>query len=223
MQVELLYQPSFTVARLLLEPGEAVRAESGAMLSMSPTITLESKASGGLGKMFGRLLGGESLFQTTFTATSGAGEVLLAPPGPGDVVALQLQNQSLMVTSGCYLAGDMNLDMQTQANLRAFFGAEGLFIMRISGSGWLLLSAFGAIHTVEVPPGVPYIVDTGHLVAFTEGMRYELRKATRGLLGTITSGEGIVAELTGPGRIYIQTRAPQAFAGWIWPMFPKQS
>lgn len=222
MQVELLYQPSFSVARVRLELGESIRAESGAMVSMSPSVHLESKASGGLGKMFGRILGGESLFQTTFTAQSGQGEVLLAPPGPGDIVALKLQNEAYMVTSGCYLAGDTKLEMQTQANLRSFFGAEGLFIMRISGSGDLLLSSFGAIHQVDVPAGTPYLVDTGHLVAFSEGMRYELRKAAKGLWGTITSGEGIVAELTGPGRVYLQTRAPQSFVSWIWPLFPKQ-
>lgn len=190
------------------------------MLSMSPTVVLDSKIHGGIGKMFGRLLGGESAFQTTFTATHGAGEVLLAPPGPGDILPLQLSGQALMVTSGCYLAGDVALEIQTQASLKGFFGGEGLFILRVFGMGTLLLSSFGAVHAVQLQPGQPYIVDTGHLVAFTEGMGYQLRKATRGLIGTITSGEGIVAELTGPGTIYIQTRTPVGFGGWLSSFIP---
>jgi uncharacterized protein (TIGR00266 family) len=221
MKYELLYQPSFTVARVMLDPGDAIRAEAGAMMSMSTTIEMQSKGPGGIGKMFGRLLGGESVFQTTFTATRGAGEVLLAPPGTGDVFALDMRGQSFMVTSGSYLAGDVSLSFETQANLRGFFGGEGLFMLRISGSGLLLLSAFGAIHGVQLTAGQPYVVDTGHLVAFQEGMRYELRRATRSLVGMVTSGEGIVAELIGPGIVYTQTRTPNGFAAWLSGFLPR--
>lgn len=210
MRHEILFQPEFAVARIMLEPGESIRAESGAMMSMSASINLESKAAGGLGKMFGRMLTGESAFQTTFTATSGPGEVLLAPGLPGDIAVVDVSARPLIVTSGAYLAGDTRLDIQTQASLKGFFGGEGLFMMRIAGPGLLLLSTYGAMRAVELQPGQGYIVDTGHLVAFSEGMGYNLRKATRSLLGSVASGEGIVAEMTGPGIVYTQTRTISA-------------
>lgn len=221
MKYDLLYQPSYAVARVKLDLGESVRAESGAMVSMSPSIEMESKMQGGIGKMFGRLLGGESIFQTTFMAKHGPGEVLLAPSGPGDIIAVE-PGMGLMVTSGCYLAGDVTLELETQANLRNFFGGEGLFIMRVSGQGTVLLSSFGAIHAVQLAPGQPYIVDTGHLVAFSQGMGYEIRKASRSFIGSFTSGEGLVVQLTGPGIVYIQTRMPQAFASQLSPYLPSR-
>jgi uncharacterized protein (TIGR00266 family) len=215
MKYEILYQPSFAVARIMLDPGDAIRAEAGAMLSMSPTIELESKMHGGFGKALGRLFGGESMFQSTFSAARGAGEVLLAPPGPGDVLALPMTGPGMMVTSGCYLAGDISLQLETVATMKGFFAGEGLFMLRVSGAGALLLSSFGAVIGVQLAPGQQYIVDTGHLVAFSEGMEFNIRRATRTLTGMMTSGEGTVAELTGPGMAYIQTRTPRGFAAWL--------
>lgn len=223
MRHELLYQPSFAVARVLLDPGDGIRAESGAMVSMSPTITMDAKMQGGIGKALGRLLGGESLFQTTFTATHGAGEVLLAPPSIGDIMSLTLNAEGMMVTSGCYLAGDLSLNIETKATVKGFFAGEGLFIMRVSGSGILLLSAFGAIHPLRLEAGQPYIVDTGHIVAFSETMQYEVRRAAKSLIGSFTSGEGFVAHFTGPGLLYTQTRSPQGFGPWIGQFVPRGS
>lgn len=222
MNHEILYKPTFSMARLMLEPGDSVRAESGAMVSMSPTITMESKAAGGLGKALGRLIGGESFFQTTFTATHGAGELLLAPATLGDIMHLHLNSEGWMVTSGCYLAGDTSLTIETKVSARALFAGEGLFIMRVSGTGPLLLSCFGALHGIQLAPGQPYVVDTGHIVAFQDTMNYTVRTATKSLFGSWTSGEGFVAEFTGPGVLYLQTRAPQSFGPWIGQFIPRQ-
>ncbi len=221
MRYEILYQPSFAVAKLLMEPGDSIRAESGAMVSMSPTITMDSKMQGGLGKAFGRLLGGESMFQTTFTATHGPGELLLAPGAIGDIVALQLQNQGMFVTSGCYLAGDTSLQIETKASVKSFFAGEGLFIMRVSGTGPLLLSTFGALHAVQLAAGQTYVVDTGHIVAFNDSMGYEVHRATQSLWGSFKSGEGYVATFTGPGVVYMQSRSPQSFAPWLGQFMPR--
>lgn len=222
MRYEILYQPSFSVARVMLEAGEAIRAESGAMVSMTPNIQLESKVQGGLGKMFGRMLAGESAFQSTYTSQGGPGEVILAPSPMGDIFPLDVSQRPMTVTSGCYLAGDTSLTMETVASMKGFFGGEGLFMMKIYGQGLLLLSSFGAIHPVQLQAGQTYIIDTGHLVAFSDGMGYNLRKASRGLLGTLTSGEGIVAELTGPGVVYIQTRTPGGFGAWLGGFIPSR-
>lgn len=224
MKHELLYRPTFSVARVLLEPGEGIRAESGAMVSMSPTIQIESKAQGGLGKAIGRLFAGESFFQTTFTATHGPGEVILAPSALGDVFSVDLQPQAgMMVTSGCFLACDHSLNIETKMSGRGFFAGEGLFLMRVSGMGTLLVSCFGAMHAVQLQAGQPYVVDTGHIVAFTETMQYNVRTVARGLLQSFTSGEGYVAEFVGPGIVYIQTRSPQSFGPWLNQYIPRGS
>lgn len=208
----------------MLDPGEAIRAESGAMVSMSPTITLEAKAAGGLGKALGRLLGGESFFQTTFTATHGPGEVILAPSALGDVMSLDVGPQGgWMITSGCYLASNTGVQTETKLSGRAFFAGEGMFLLRTYGQGTLLISSFGAIHAIQLGPGQPYVVDTGHIVAFNETMPFQVRTSARGLMNSLTSGEGYVAEFTGPGVIYLQTRSPQAFGPWIGNFVPRSS
>jgi uncharacterized protein (TIGR00266 family) len=221
MKHEILYQPTFAVARIMLEDGEAFKSESGAMMGMSPNINLESSG-GGLGKMFGRMLTGESMFQSTYTAQGGSAEVLVAPPGPGDIFQADA-TQPLMVTRGCYLCGDVNLNMETKGSFKGLVGGEGLFMMRISGPGLLLLSSFGAIQKIDLNPGQTYVVDTGHLVAFDEGVSYELNKAAKGLMSTLKSGEGLVARMTGPGSVYVQTRTPATFAGWLSPFLPQRN
>jgi uncharacterized protein (TIGR00266 family) len=224
VKYELLYRPTFSAARVMLDPGDAVRAEAGAMVSMSPTITIDSKVTGGLGKAFGRLLGGESLFQTTFTATHGPGEVVLAPSSLGDLIALDLgAGPGYMLTSGCFLACDTSVQMETKVSGRGFFAGEGLFLLRMSGVGTVLTSAFGAIHALQLAPGQTYVVDTGHIVAFSETMNYQVRTVTRGLLASFTSGEGFVAEFMGPGILYMQTRAPQSFGPWLSQYIPRGS
>jgi len=220
---ELLYKPTFSVARVMLDPGEAIRAESGAMVSMSPTVTIESKVTGGLGKALGRLLGGESFFQTTFTATHGAGEVLLAPSALGDITLLDVSSGGWMVTSGCFLASDLSVQVETKMSGKGLFAGEGLFLLRCSGAGSMLVSSFGAIHAVQLQAGQPYVVDTGHIVAFTETMSFHVRTIAKGLMSSLTSGEGFVAEFTGPGVLYLQTRAPHAFGPWIAQFVPRSS
>lgn len=223
MQHEILYNPAFALARVMLDPGESIRAESGSMVSMSSSIEIKSGIAGGIGKALGRLLGGESIFQTTFVAERGAGEVLLAPSTVGDIVGLTLNGEAMMVASGNYLAGDANLQFETKASFKGFMAGEGLFMMRIFGHGPLLLSTFGAMHAVQLLPGQSYIVDSGHIVAFSDTMEFKARKAARTFLGSFTSGEGIVAVFTGPGLLYIQTRSPQNFASFLSRFTPAES
>lgn len=220
MNYEIMHGPSFAVARVLLQQGESVRAESGAMASMSPSVEMQSQ-SGGLGKMFGRILSGESAFQTMFTATHGPGEVVLAPKTPGEVRALTLQGKAWMITSGAYLASDPSVELGTAANMKNFFGGEGVFMVRASGAGTVLVNSFGAIREIELQAGQSYIIDTGHLVAFEDGMGYQLQKAAKSLLGSFTSGEGIVAVMSGPGRVLMQTHQPQGLAQTLAAFIPR--
>ena len=218
-------RPSYSYARVLLQAGQSIRAEGGAMVAMSPSVKLTSKMEGGLMGALKRMVTRESLFQSTFTAHDAPGEVLLAPPLPGDVEAIELTNQTFMVQASSYLAGEPSMQVETKfGGARSLFSGEGLFFAQIRGSGLLLVSSFGAIVKRTLAAGEKYVVDTGHIVAFEETIQYTLRKASeQGWLRSMVSGEGVVAEYTGPGTIYLQTRNLQAFTGQLIPLLPTQN
>ncbi|HRI03150.1 MAG TPA: TIGR00266 family protein [Pyrinomonadaceae bacterium] len=221
---EIKHQGAFALAMVNLQPEQTIAAEAGAMVSMSANVELYSEMKGGVFGALKRAVGGESAFVSTFTAKSGPGEVTFAPGAPGDVAGIEMQNQTFMVQSSSYLAGDTSLVVDTKfGGAKSFFGGEGLFLLQISGAGLLLVSSFGAIHRRVLRPGEQYVVDTGHLVAWEGHMQYNIRKAAKaGYLRSFLSGEGMVAEFTGPGEILIQTRNLAAFAGMLKPFFPSQ-
>jgi len=221
---EILHQPAFSLAVLKLQAEQSIMAEAGAMVSMSANVELQSQMKGGLFGALKRAAGGESAFVSTFTAHGGPGEVTLAPGAPGDIAAIELANQSFFVQSSSYLAGDASLTVDTKwGGAKSFFAGEGLFVLMVQGQGLLLVSSFGAIHRKTLQPGERYVVDTGHLVAWEGSTQYTLRKAAAGFFRSMVSGEGIVAEFTGPGELLIQTRNLAALAGLLKPFFPSQS
>ena len=148
------------------------------MVSMSPGMTLETKAAGGLMASLKRsVLGRESFFMNTFRAPSGGGEITLAPTLPGDMVVRELRGEILLVQSGSYVASSEGINVDTTwGGPRTFFAREGLILLKVSGTGKLLLSSYGAIHEVDLASGESYTVDTGHLVAFTEGVGFTVRR-----------------------------------------------
>ena len=220
---EILHQPAFALAVVRLGSEQSILAEAGAMVSMSANVELQSQMKGGLVGALKRAVGGESAFVSTFTARGGPGEVTLAPGSPGDIAGIEMSNQLFYVQSSSYLAGDAGLVVDTRwGGAKSFFGGEGLFVLQVSGTGLLLVSSFGAIHRKRLAAGERYVVDTGHLVAWEGTTNYTLRKAAAGFFRSMVSGEGIVAEFTGPGEILIQTRNLAAFAGLMKPFFPSQ-
>ena len=142
MQTQVLYSPAYATAKLTLAAGETVRAESGAMLAMSPGISMETSTQGGVLKGLKRaVLGGESFFMNTFTAQVDGAEMYVAPSLPGDVVAWPLNGQ-LFVTSGSYLASSAGVEVDTQwGGGKTFFSSEGLFMLRVAGQGEIVLSS----------------------------------------------------------------------------------
>jgi uncharacterized protein (TIGR00266 family) len=224
MQVEILYRPSYSLAVLRLTPGEEVRVEGGSMVGMSAGVALETKATGGVLKSLARsVLGGESFFQNTYKAPAQGGEVSVAPSLPGDLFTLNLQGESLLVQSGSYVASETGVSLDTKwGGAKTFFASEGFIMLRASGAGTLVLSSYGAIHEMNLAAGQRYTVDTGHLVAFSEGIGFNVRRVG-GIKSTLFSGEGLVVDLTGPGRVLMQTRSVDAFLSWLIPRLPKPS
>lgn len=221
---EIKHAGAFALAVVNLQAEQQISAEAGAMVSMSANIDLYSEMKGGIFGALKRAVGGESAFVSTFTAKGSPGEVCFAPGAPGDVAGIEMNNQSFMVQSSSYLAGDTSLVVDTKfGGAKSWLGGEGLFVLHISGTGLLLVSSFGAIHRKTLRPGEQYVVDTGHLVAWEGHMQYNLRKAAKsGYFRSFLSGEGLVAEFNGPGEILIQTRNLAAFAGLLKPFFPSQ-
>lgn len=221
MKHDILYRPVYSLLRIELEAGESISAESGAMVTMTPNIEIQTSAKGGLFSSLKRsVLGGESFFQNTFTCRDGKGVVTFGPSYLGDVEYIPL-NGEWLVQGGSYLSSTPGLTVDTKfQGMKGLVSGESLFFLRISGQGDLFISSFGAIHQVELQPGEEIKVDTGNLVAFQQGITYSVERVG-GIKSTVLSGEGLVLRMKGPGKLYIQTRSPVSFAGWLYPLLPK--
>lgn len=223
MKITLEHGPAFAWARVHLDAGETVRAESGAMVSMSTTVDIATKMQGGfLGALARKMLTSESFFQNTFTAARGPGEVTFAPSLMGDIRIREMAGADLVLTSGAYLASAEGIEVQTKwGGMKSFFAKEGLFLLRARGTGSLLFTCYGALVEVDVPTE-GYVVDTGHVVAFEPALDYEVKKVG-GLKSALFSGEGLVCRFSGQGKLWIQTRSLDAFLGTIIPFLPTRS
>lgn len=224
MNIEIKYQPAYSLAIVGLNPEESIQAEAGAMVSMSSNLEVDTAMKGGmLGAITRSVLGGETLFANTFTARGGPGEITLAPSLPGDIATLFMSGTTLFVQSGSFLAGSpgLNLDLKW-GGAKTFFGAEGLFLLKASGTGQIVLCSYGAIHKVPLDGHRSYLCDTGHVVAFTQGLNFDVRRVG-GWKSTLLSGEGLVCEFKGAGDLYLQTRSTQAFLSWLIPRIPGRS
>ena len=220
MKYEVKYGPAYALGIISLEAGEKIQAETGAMVSMSDSIKIETGMRGGiLGGLKRSMLGGESFFLNTFEAEQ-QGEVTIAPALPGDIMALDLAGQTLLIQSGSFLAATPDIEIDTKwGGAKTFFSREGLFMLKCTGSGTIFVSSYGGIHLVELEPGQRYIVDTGHMVAFDDSVTYDVGRVGS-WKSTLLGGEGLVCKLTGPGRFYLQTRNPESFVEWLIPKLP---
>lgn len=225
MRYDIRYGPAYALAVVTLDQGEQFRAEAGAMVTMSDSIRIETRGGGSLGSILRRtLLGGESLFMNDMTATQPESVLTLAPPLPGDIVAVEIQGgRDLLVQSGSYMASTQGVNVDTQFGAgKTFFSGEGLFLLKLTGPGLTFLSCYGAIVPMELAAGESHIVDTGHIVAFDAGMGYEVKKAGDNWKTTLLGGEGLVCRMTGPGRLWFQTRSPGGLLGWLIPRLPQK-
>ncbi|HVU03665.1 MAG TPA: TIGR00266 family protein [Polyangiaceae bacterium] len=226
MKPEIIDAPNFAMLRITFEaPGERIVAESGAMVAMSADVSVETSMRGGLLAAAKRkMLGGESLFQNTFTAGAAGSQLLLAPPAEGDLKSRTLApGESFYLQSGAYLAGiGDGLVLDTKwGGVRSFFGGVGFFLLKVTGPGTVFFGSYGAIHEVQVG-AEGYTADTGHIVAFTEGLSYRVRPFG-GMKGLFFSGEGLVCDFSGSGTLLLQTRNPGSLAAFLHPFRPVQS
>jgi uncharacterized protein (TIGR00266 family) len=217
MKFEVEYGPAYSLGVIDLDGGEQVQAVTGAMVSMSGGITIDAGMEAGLKRS---VLGGESFFINTFTASQ-SGEVTVSPPLPGDIIAVELSGTDLLVQSGGFHAATVDVQIDTKwGGAKTVFSGEGLFLVKLSGHGTALVSSYGAIVERELAAGESHTIDTSHIVGFEATVNYKLQKSG-GWKTTLLGGEGLVVTLTGPGRVYLQTRSPQGFVDWPVPQLPK--
>lgn len=210
MQYEILYPGAFAALKVRLAAGEQIKAESGAMITMSDTLDVRGKMEGGiLGGIMRRVLTGESFFFQTISAERGPGETLLAHETPGEIFPIELDGRiDYLVQTGGFLAAGQEITLSTKAQnlVKGLFSGEGFFVIRASGVGPLFVSSYGAIHPIDLSEGEEVVVDNQHLVAWPAEMNYKIQKASSGWITSFTSGEGLVCRFRGPGRVLIQTR-----------------
>ncbi len=202
-------RPDYSFLTVQIPANQTLKVESSAMATMDTHLVMKTKLKGG----FGRFLTGENLFLNEFTAERAAGEIGLAPGTPGDLFHQYLDGQTIFLQNSAFVAATMDVTLETkwQGMLKGFFSGESFFLIRCSGKGDLWFNSYGAIIEIDVEDD--YVVDTSNIVAFTEGLEYNITRVG-GYKSLFFSGEGFVCRFTGKGKVWIQTRSAQAFTSW---------
>jgi uncharacterized protein (TIGR00266 family) len=220
MNIEIGYRPGQSLAKVTLSPGESIVAESGAMVGMSTNVQMQTQ-SGGVMSGLKRMFGGESFFRNTFTAQDGLGELLLAQALCGDMALLDMTPNGYFVQSSSFIASTPNVSLDTKiGGFKSFFGGEGIFVLKATATtpGQLLVGAFGGIEELACDGSL--VIDTGHLVAWDASLDYRVGKSAEGWIASFLSGEGLVCHFRGQGRIWIQSRNPSEYGGYVGRRLP---
>jgi len=212
MQVEIRNRPVFANLCVKLRKGDRLIAEADAMASMTTNVDVTTRLNGAPASALARrFFGSEWLFVNTCSA-EGDAEVVLSQPLPGDVEEITLSETALYLQPGAFLACDPTVSLGIGwAGFSSFIGREGLFRLRVSGTGRVWFGAYGSIFSREVQDEL--IVDTGHLVAYEPSVSLRVGLPA-GMLTSLMSGEGMVTRVRGPGRVYLQSRALDGLAAW---------
>lgn len=207
--------PSYGHLTVSLGPGDRIIAEGGSMAWMSDGVEVKARLLGGALRALARkMFGGESAFVGEYTHPTG-GSVTFSPAIPGDIIHRQLQDDSLILTGGAFMACTPDIRLRTKfGGLKALFSGEGAFVIECSGSGDLFFNTYGALIERDVEDG--FTVDTGHVVAWEPTVEYSIR-GMGGLKSTMLSGEGLAMRFSGRGKVFLQTRTLDSFANWLAP------
>jgi uncharacterized protein (TIGR00266 family) len=228
MQHQIEFGPSFAWLKVRLAPGEVLQAEAGAMVRQTSDLQMDTRLNAGRNAGFSarikaffaafarKLFGGETMFVNDFHGPHG-GEVVLAPSLSGQIMHQRLDGtRKLYIQCSAYLASTGTVDTKLRfGGLKSLFGGEGLVLQECSGNGDVWINSYGGI--TEVPINGSFVVDTGHIVAFDSNLNFRIRSVSGGLKSFFFSGEGLVCEFSGEGRVWIQSRNLNALINWITP------
>ena len=226
MRYSIVGEP-LPVAICTVEPGEAIITERGSMSWMTPNMNMETKGTGGLGKMLGRAFSGESMFQNRYTASGATGQIAFASSFPGSIVAFEIApGREMVVQKSGFLASDEGVELSVffQKKLGAgFFGGEGFVMQKLSGHGTALVEIDGYAVEYDLAAGQSMVVDTGYLAAMSATCSMTVQ-SVKGVKNMIFGGEGIFnTVVTGPGKIILQTMPVNGVAAALIPYLPRPS
>lgn len=209
------------VVILNVNAGETIKTEKGAMSWMSPNMKMTTNAGGSIGKAFGRMFSGESMFQNTYTSEGGAGMIACASSFPGEILPIQVSpSNTIIAQKGAMLATEAGVDMSVHFQKKigaGFFGGEGFILQKFSGNGMVFLEIDGSLQEYTLAPGQALIVDTGYLAAMDETVSVDIQ-TVKGVGNVLFGGEGLFnTVLTGPGRVWLQTMPRNVVAGAVAP------
>lgn len=213
MEVITRNRPSFANVLVKLKPGEKIVAEADAMASMSGSVEIRTRWNGGMFKaILKRVFGGESMFVNEFSSDEPA-EVVITQGLPGDIECIELNGTTLYLQPGAYIASETGVTLGLGwAGFKSFIGGEGLFRLKVSGTGRCWFGAYGGIFEREVTD--EYIVDTGHLVAYEPTIQLRVGLAG-GIFSSFFGGEGLITRVRGTGKIYLQSRNFSGLTAWV--------
>ena len=206
-----------------LDSGESIMCESGAMSWMSPNMQMET-VGGGVGKIFGRMLSGESMFQNRYTAVGGTGMIAFASHFPGSIRAVQITpDKPIVVQKSAFLACEPSVELSIffQKKLGAgLFGGEGFIMQKLSGTGIAFIEIDGYAMEYDLKPGQQIIADTGYLAMMDSTCKMDVQ-TVKGVKNVVFGGESLFnTVITGPGRVILQTMPASAFAVMLGSMIP---
>lgn len=211
------------ILHVMLDEGESVISERGAMVWMDDGVDMHTHAHGGIGGGINRMLMGESFFVTKFTAKKGARSVCFGLCAPGKILDFDISNgKELICQKTAFLAGTEGIRLSTIVKkklLAGFFGGEGFILQRIGGEGHAFLEIDGEVFTKKLAKGEKIKVDTGCVAAFERTVHYDVQRV-KGIRNVIFGGEGaFLATLEGPGEVYLQSLTMASLAGKLFPFF----
>lgn len=202
--------PDFALLNVEIPAQQSLKVEASAMASMDSHISMRTRVKGGLSRFLSR----ESIFINEFTAHGGRGRIQIAPGPAGDLSYHSItESGPIFLTGTSFVAAtpDVTIDTKFQGIVKGFFSGESLFLMYCSGKGDLWFNTYGGLFTIDVED--EYIVDTGHIVAFTEGLDYSVSRIG-GYKSLFFSGEGFICRFKGKGKVWIQSRNPLGLIAW---------
>jgi uncharacterized protein (TIGR00266 family) len=197
------------VLQIRLRKGEAIYTESGGMAWMTEGIAMKTSGRGGLGKMIGRALSGESLFLTTYTAEADNVAIAFAPEAMGKIIPLNLAaGNTMILQKDAFMCAEDSVEMAMHFRKKlgaGLFGGEGFILQKVTGPGVVFAEIIGEVVEYELKPGQRLKVDPGHLAMYEPSVNYDIQMV-KGVKNMLFGGEGLfLATLTGPGKIWLQT------------------
>lgn len=213
----------FPVVICDVEPGEKLITQKGAMSWMSPNMKMET-VGGGIGKMFGRMFSGESMFQNHYTAQGGPGQIAFASSFPGSIRAIEITpNNPYIVQKRGFLFSEAGVELSTHFQKRfssGFFGGEGFIMQKLSGNGMAFIEIDGYAVEYELQAGQQMVIDTGYLAAMTATCSMEI-VTVPGVKNALFGGEGVFNTVVkGPGKVVLQTMPINNMASTLYDFMP---